>query len=126
MVVAVTMAFPMTIFPTRDSVVMALGYRADENPVADWLSSTIAGLLALLALLFGLAVPNIRVLFDLLGGVCGGSLSFILPALFALRSGYWSLEAVGWQHLTLTWITLIFGVLVCAAGTYNAIRTNFL
>ncbi|KPA79876.1 putative mitochondrial Amino acid permease-like protein [Leptomonas pyrrhocoris] len=125
MVVAVTMAFPMTIFPTRDSVVMALGYRADENPVPDWLSSTIAGLLALLALLIGLAVPNIRVLFDLLGGVCGGSLSFVLPALFALRSGYWSLEAMGWRHLTLTWATLIFGVLVCSVGTYNSIESNF-
>ncbi|KAL7695138.1 Amino acid permease-like protein [Lotmaria passim] len=125
MAVAVTMAFPMTIFPTRDSVVMALGYRADEKPVPDWLSSTVAGLLALLALLFGLAVPNIRVLFDLLGGVCGGSLSFILPALFALRSGHWSLVLVGWRHLTLTWVTLVFGVIVCAVGTANSIKSNF-
>ncbi|KPI88201.1 Amino acid permease-like protein [Leptomonas seymouri] len=125
MVVAVTMAFPMTIFPTRDSVVIALGYRADENPAPGWLSSAVAGLLALLALLFGLAVPSIRVLFDLLGGVCGGSLSFILPAVFALRSGYWSLAAVGWQHLTLTWVTLLFGVIVCSVGTYNSIKTNF-
>jgi amino acid permease len=126
MAVAVTMAFPMTIFPTRDSVVMALGYRADESPVSDWLSSTIAGLLALLALLFGLAVPNIRVLFDLLGGICGGSISFVLPALFALRSGHWSLETVGWLHLTLTWVTLIFGVVVCTVGTINSINSNFL
>ncbi|KAK7196724.1 amino acid permease-like protein [Novymonas esmeraldas] len=125
MVISVTMAFPMTIFPTRDSVVMALGYRADESPVPGWLSSTIAGLLALLALLIGIAIPNIRVLFDLLGGVCGGSLSFLLPALFALRSGYWTVEEVGWWHIALTWATLMFGVVVCALGTYNSLKSNF-
>ncbi|AYU83388.1 amino acid permease-like protein [Leishmania donovani] len=124
-VVSLTMAFPMTIFPTRDSVVMAMGYHAEENPAPVWLSRTIAGLLALLALLIGIALPNIRVLFDVLGGVCGGSLSFLLPALFALRSGYWTTAEVGWRHMALTWLTLAFGVVVCGLGTYNSVKSNF-
>lgn len=124
-VVSLTMAFPMTIFPTRDSVVMAMGYHAEANPAPVWLSRTIAGLLALLALLIGIALPNIRVLFDVLGGVCGGSLSFLLPALFALRSGYWTTAEVGWRHMASTWLTLVFGVVVCGLGTYNSVKSNF-
>lgn len=126
MAIGVTMAFPMTIFPTRDSVMMALGYRTEESPAPGWLSSTVAGLLALLALLIGIVVPNIRVLFDVLGGVCGGSLSFLLPGLFAIRSEYWSVSRVGWGHVTAAWITMLFGAVVCLLGTYNSIYTNFL
>ncbi|KAG5464599.1 hypothetical protein LSCM4_00039 [Leishmania orientalis] len=125
MAMSLTMAFPLTIFPTRDSVVMAIGYRAEENPAPAWVSSTIAGLLALLALVIGIALPNIDILFDLLGGVCGGSLSFLLPALFALRSGYWTTAVVGWRHVFMTWATLAFGVLMCCLGTYNSVKSNF-
>ncbi|KAG5463868.1 hypothetical protein LSCM1_00041 [Leishmania martiniquensis] len=125
MVVSLTMAFPLTIFPTRDSVVMAMGYRAEENPVPEFMSSATAGLLALLALIIGIALPNIHILFDLLGGICGGSLSFLLPALFALRSGYWTTEVVGWGHVIMTWVTLAFGVLMCCLGTFNVVKLNF-
>ncbi|CAJ1012516.1 putative Transmembrane amino acid transporter protein/Tryptophan/tyrosine permease family [Leishmania naiffi] len=125
MAISLTMGFPVTIFPTRDSVLMAMGYRTEENPVPGWLSRTIAGLLALLALLIGIAVPSIHFFFDVLGGVCGGSLSFLFPALFALRSGYWTKAEVGCRHVILTWMTLAFGIMMCCLGTYNAVKQSF-
>ncbi|KAG5489919.1 hypothetical protein JKF63_00036 [Porcisia hertigi] len=125
MIIAVTMAFPITIFPTRDSLVMAMGYRDEEKPAPEWLSKTVAGLLALLALLIGIALPNIRILFDVLGGVCGGFLSFFLPALFALCSGHWTTAEVGKWHVVSAWAMLVFGVVVPGLGTYNAVKTNF-
>lgn len=85
MAIAVTMAFPLTIFPTRDSVVLFLGYSAVNKPIAGWQSSLISAILATLALFVGLLVPNIRSIFDILGGVFGGALSLLFPAFFALR-----------------------------------------
>ncbi|EPY32635.1 amino acid permease-like protein [Strigomonas culicis] len=123
MAITVTMAFPITIFPTRESVVLALGY-TEESPAPPLLSSGIGGVLAFLALLTSLFVPNIRVLFDILGGVCGGSLSFLLPGLFAIRSELWTRERVGLTHVVGAWATFILGVGICALGTYNSFYTN--
>lgn len=85
MAIAVTMAFPLTIFPTRDSVVLFLGYNTMDKPIPGWQSSLSAGILATLALFVGLFVPSIESIFDILGGVLGGALSLLFPAFFALR-----------------------------------------
>ncbi|EPY40452.1 amino acid permease-like protein [Angomonas deanei] len=126
MMVTVTMSFPMTIFPTRESVVLALGYKEEGKDTPPLVSSGIAGILAILALLTGLFVPNIRVLFDVLGGICGGTISFLLPGLFAVRSEYWTIQNVGLIHVIGAWVTIFLGIGMCLLGTYNSVLTNFL
>lgn len=122
MAITVTMAMPMTIFPTRESVVLALGFNEDSP---SWIHSLVGGVLALLALLVGMYVPNITVLFDLLGGICGGSLAFFLPGFFALRSDLWEPEDVGMLHHLAAWVLTLFGLFMCVLGTYNSVVNNF-
>lgn len=123
MSLAVTMAFPMAIFPTRDSIVLALGYREKVAPCPNWIASGVAGLLAFAALIMGMFVPNIRVLFDLLGGVCGGTLSFLLPGVLALRCEQWGVADVGWFHACMAPAIAAAGVGMCVVGTYNSVVT---
>ncbi|KAH9581908.1 Amino acid transporter [Trypanosoma melophagium] len=111
--VTVMMAFPMTIFLTRDYVLMVLGFTDNTNA---HLSATVSILLAFLALILASAVPNVRVLFDFLGGVFGGLVLFVFPALFAMRCGFCKPSAVGWPHVLATIILFLIEVFSCVLG----------
>ncbi|KEG14218.1 amino acid permease-like protein [Trypanosoma grayi] len=113
----VTMSFPMAIFPTRDSILIVLGYPEDNATTA---SVVVAAVLALLALILGMLVPNVRILFNVLGGVLGSFVSFIFPALFAIRCGFWNPKAVGWLHVGATGGLLILGAVSCALGVQSS------
>lgn len=124
MAMSVTLAFPMAVFPTRDSLVMLLGYQ-DKATTPTWVVRGVGAGLALLALLLGMFVPNVRILFDVLGGMCGGIISFLFPGILALRADAWSGNASSF-HITMTWGLVVLGVVMCLLGSYNTIRTNFL
>ena len=115
-----TSAFPLCIFPTRDAIVQVLGYEsayATPTPVR----VTICATLAFLSLVAGLYVPGIKVLFGLLGGICGSSLSFIWPALFTLKSDGYSRKSAGLLEYVSVWILLIVGVFAGILGTILSI-----
>jgi amino acid permease len=114
--ITLTMAFPICIFPTRDAFIQLFGYK-DAYTVPPKVRLLISFVLASASLVVGLFTPGVKVLFDLLGGVCGSSLSFILPAIFALRAGDWTVARVGWTDVILTWALLIVGIIVGVLGT---------
>ena len=105
------MAFPICIFPTRDAFIQLFGYK-DAYTTPAKVRLAICFTLASASLIVGLYTPGVKVLFDLLGGVCGSSLSMIFPAAFALRSGGWTVDKVGRMDVYLTWILLVVGIVV--------------
>jgi amino acid permease len=119
-----TMAFPICIFPTRDAVVQLMGYRTVyETPSRTRL--LVAGGLATGSLIVGLFVPGISLLFGILGGVFGSSLGYILPVVFAWKSGEWTVETVGWPDVIGTWALLIGGIICGIFGTAVTLINTF-
>mmetsp|Transcript_38240 Transcript_38240/g.118175 ORF Transcript_38240/g.118175 Transcript_38240/m.118175 type:complete len:444 (-) Transcript_38240:166-1497(-) len=111
-----TMAFPICIFPTRDAVVQMMGYHnVYETPTRTRL--LVAGCLATASIILGLFVPDIQLLFGVLGGIFGSSLGYILPVIFAWKSGEWTVETVGWPDVIGTWVLLIGGIICGVGGT---------
>lgn len=77
--------------------------------------------LACLALILGLVMPTVRVLFGLLGGPIGGFIGFVLPGLFALRGGEWTVARVGLAHVAAVWTLIVGGVAIGAVGLAGAV-----
>ena len=115
----VTMAFPVAIFPTRDAVLQMMGYKnAYDTPTTTRI--VVCTLLATSALILGLFVPNIQVLFSVLGGVCGSSLGYCLPVLFAWKAG-----VLRWEHgrvrFVAAWVIFVLGAVFGTVGTITTI-----
>ncbi|KPA73910.1 putative amino acid transporter aATP11 [Leptomonas pyrrhocoris] len=89
----------------------------DPYTVAYWKYLIGAVLLAVLDLMLGLFVPNVTMVLGFTGGVCGGSVGFILPALFIMYSGGWTLRSVGIVNYTCTYLVLFAGVVGVVFGT---------
>ncbi|CCD17672.1 unnamed protein product [Trypanosoma congolense IL3000] len=78
------------------------------------------------ALVLGLFVPDINVVFGLVGAFCGGFIGFIFPAMFIMYAGGWRLETVGWTQFLLTYALLISGVIAIVFGTSASIYSTIL
>jgi len=122
--ITLTMAYPLCMFPTRDSILQLLGFES-VYAVSTKVRFAVVVPLAFSSLVCGLFIPNVTVLFGILGGVCGASLGFIWPATFALRSGTWTVAERGRLDVVVTWalliVGLVFGVLGTAVSIYNQI-----
>lgn len=119
----VTLAFPVAIFPTRDAVLQLLGYKnAYSTPNA--VRYLVCTLLAASALVLGLFVPNIQILFSILGGVCGSSLGYCLPVLFAWKAG-----VIAWNksksNFVLGWTVFSVGAICGFVGTLTTLISLF-
>lgn len=120
MVCSVTLAFPTAIFPSRSSTLLLLGY-SDPSKVPTWILRVVGGVLALLALLLGFFLSNVRLLLDILGSVFGGTICFLLPGLFALRSqNFYTLQQ---RHLIMARILVMLGLLMTLLGAYHASKS---
>ncbi|KEG07774.1 putative amino acid transporter [Trypanosoma grayi] len=108
--------FAICIQPSRDAVYHVLRW-GKTSDVPTWRNLVMSGFLALVALILGLFIPSINVVFGLLGGVCGGFLAFIFPALFTMYAGNWSLKEVGWVNFIATYVLLLGGVVAVVFGT---------
>lgn len=115
--------FAICIQPSRDAIYYVLGWGITAD-VSSRMNFLISGLLAFFALVLGLFIPSINLVFGFLGGVCGGFLAFILPALFHMYAGNWSLREVGWANYGMTYLLLILGVVAVVFGTAVAIYTE--
>lgn len=119
-----TMAFPICIFPTRDAVVQLLGYR-DTYSTPTKVRVIICVGLATASIIVGLFVPDISLLFGILGGIFGSSLGYILPALYAWKSGDWTPETVGWADVIGTYVLFIGGLICGIGGTISSLYGQF-
>lgn len=89
----------------------------DPYTIAYWKYLIGAIVLAVLVLILGLFVPNVNMVFGFTGGVCGGSVGFILPALFVMYSGGWTLRSVGLVNYCCTYLILFAGIVAMVFGT---------
>lgn len=147
-----TVAFPLCIMPTRDSILDMMQPMVTtlhpqdqddegEDPPVDLLEEEesdtqrtqrlfLSSSLAAAALIGGLVVPDVKVLYGLLGGGIGSTLAFVLPAFFALRARSSSVallnndsnsETRRLGHVALIWALLLLGLAIGGLGTWMAV-----
>lgn len=78
-------------------------------------------LLTLTTLALGLFYPSVESVFNFVGGICGGSLGFILPTLFYMYAGNWTLKTVGIFNYIAVYLVLCAGVFGMVCGTATTI-----
>ncbi|XP_050340145.1 probable sodium-coupled neutral amino acid transporter 6 [Bactrocera neohumeralis] len=93
----------------------------DPKTAPYWKHAAAAVIIALVAFVLGIFVPNINVVFSLTGSLAGGLVGFILPALYMMYSGNWTLRSVGIVNYVSTYLVLIAGVVALVFGTAGTI-----
>lgn len=124
MVVKLCVGFAICIQPARDALYYCL-HMGKTSDVKDWFNWIISGFLATSALLCGLFVPNINIVFSLLGGVCGSFLGFLFPAYFFIYAGGFTYERVGFWHYFGCFILIIGAAVALVFGTVAAFYGQF-
>lgn len=119
MVLKLCVGYGLHMIPVRDAVYHVC--RIDVKTIAWWKNSLICGFMATVALIAGLFIPSITIVFGLIGGFCGGFIGFIFPALLFMYSGNWTLKSVGVYHYFGTYFLLIVGVIAVVFGTAASI-----
>lgn len=80
---------------------------------------------AIFSAALGIFIPNVNMVFGFTGGVCGGFLAFILPSLYYMYAGNWTLKTVGFGNWIATYLMLMGGCVAIVFGTgstiYNAV-----
>jgi amino acid permease len=111
--------FGLHMIPVRQAVYHCV--HVDAQKFAWWKNACVCSLLAFLALVAGLFIPTINVIFGLVGGFSGGFIGFIYPSLMVMYAGNWTFSTVGWFHYFSTYLLLIVGVIGVVWGTASAI-----
>ena len=118
--VKLTVAFSLNINPTRDTFLYALNL-GSYHTAPDKYRWLVSGTLSVAALLLALFIPSLEVVFGFLGGLCGSTLGFILPALFVMYAGDWSRSTVSLGEYVGTWALLLVGIAAMIFGTAGSI-----
>ena len=111
----ICVAYALSGQACRLPVYYILRRNIDTSPY--WLHFCITIPICLCSFVLGLFVPDINIVFNLLGSICGGILAFLLPAFFVMYIGGWTLKRVGWVRLGLTYLNIIAGVVAIVFGT---------
>ncbi|KAF8294808.1 putative amino acid transporter [Trypanosoma cruzi] len=70
-------SFPLISMATRNSLYHSVGW--DPDKLAFWKHCVVVVSLAVAALLFGLFIPSINMVFGFIGSFCGGATGFFFP-----------------------------------------------
>lgn len=122
LIVKLCAAFSLNMLACRTALFSALSMDVPSMPY--WKHSIISTCFAVPALMIGLFLSNITIVFDLVGSLCGGFIGFIMPALFIMYAGDWSREKVGWASFIATYFLLFSGVVAVVFGTGNTIYST--
>ncbi|KAG8347524.1 putative amino acid transporter [Trypanosoma vivax] len=121
-IVKVCMAFALHLIPLRDALYHFAKMNVDS---ASCLHHTFLMLfIATTALIFGLFIPKMNAVIGLVGSICAGQIGFILPALFYMYSGNFSLTKVGLLNYCGTYALLLTGVLAVVFGAIATVYTT--
>merc|ERR1712146_515211 len=120
----ITFSFPVMLFPMRDAVLQVLKIGTVYSATT-LQRVAVAGTIAASSLLIGLFVQQIATVFALTGGICGSSLAFSFPGLFALRTGAVTRERSGMLLYVATWAVFVGGVVAGVFGTGVSIYAMF-
>lgn len=124
LVIKLCVGFAICIQPARDAVYYCL-HMGKTSDVKDWFNWLLSGFLATTALLCGLFVPNINIVFSLLGGVCGSFLGFLFPAYFFIHAGGFTYKNVGIWHFFGCFMLIIGAAVALVFGTAAAFYEQF-
>lgn len=119
LIVKLCAAFSLNMLACRTALFSCLSM--DVPSMSYWKHSIIGTCFAVPALLIGLFLSDITIVFDLVGSLCGGFIGFIMPALFIMYAGEWSRKSVGWASFLGTYFLLFSGVVAVIFGTGNTI-----
>lgn len=112
-------AFALNMLACRTALFQVVNWNVDTMPY--WKHTIVSTLFAVGALILGLFIPDVKIVFGLAGSLAGGFLAFLLPALFVMYSGNWSLRTVGIWHYLATYLMLVCGVIAIVFGTGSSI-----
>lgn len=128
--VKMCVGFAICMLPTRDSLYYCLGsYWPVFRHIRDvpfWLHTLMIVIMSVFALVLGLFIPSVNIVFGYVGSFSGGFLGFIYPALFIMYAGEWSLRQVGWFHFLSTYALLFSGIVAVIFGTAATIYSQFM
>ncbi|ORC89220.1 putative transmembrane amino acid transporter [Trypanosoma theileri] len=111
----ICVAFALHQLPMRDGIYHVIGWDVYSMPW--WKNALFCTFLSFVLLVIGLFVPNINVVFGLVGALCGGFIGFIFPALLVMYCGRWTFSRVGWLEYFATYFLLISGCVAVVFGT---------
>lgn len=113
--------FSLCIQPARDAIFYAFNM-GEYHLVPTRTRVLICGSMAVCALVLGLVIPKINIVFGFLGSLIGGLVGFALPAWFSMKSDpSWSKDTVGPSKYFATWALLIGGLLSFIVGTVSSV-----
>lgn len=115
----ICVAFALHLIPSRDAIYYL--FKQDVVTMPWWKNCIICAIQSTCALICGLFIPRITTVFGLLGGLCGGCIEFIFPALFMMYAGKFTIKGVGVGHFIGTYVMLLVGVIAVVFGTTAAI-----
>ncbi|EKG06023.1 amino acid transporter, putative [Trypanosoma cruzi] len=118
-IVKLCAAFSLNMLACRTALFQVLHWDVDTMPY--WKHSLFSVPFAIGALVIGLFLPDINIVFGLVGAFCGGFIAFIFPALFIMYAGNWSYRSVGCVEYFLTYLLLLVGVVAIVFGTGSTI-----
>lgn len=117
--IKITASYGLLSNAARSAAYAVIGW--DPMTVEFWKHGIFAVSMAVVSLIGGLFIPKVTLVFSFVGGVCGGFIAFILPALFYMYSGNWTLKSVGVINYVCTYLTLMAGCLAVVCGTGSTI-----
>nr|CCC94620.1 unnamed protein product [Trypanosoma congolense IL3000] len=115
----ICVGYGLHMFPCRDALYHLVGTTVWK--VAWWQNALVCGTMAVASLIAGLFIPDVRVVFGLVGGLSGGFIGYVFPSLMFMYSGGFTLQKVGWGHYLGAYVLLFMGVVGISFGTVMAI-----
>uniref|UniRef100_A0A0A9YA98 Putative sodium-coupled neutral amino acid transporter 6 n=1 Tax=Lygus hesperus TaxID=30085 RepID=A0A0A9YA98_LYGHE len=89
-----------------------------------WKHLIVVFIMGTASLLLGLFIPNINTVFGFAGGISGGFLAFIFPALFHMYAGGFNVKKTGKFKYFTTYSLLLVGVVGVIFGTAGTIYST--
>ncbi|XQJ29282.1 Transmembrane amino acid transporter protein/Tryptophan/tyrosine permease family, putative [Leishmania guyanensis] len=123
LIVKLCAAFSLNMLACRTALFQVLHWDVETMPY--WKHTLVSVPIAIAAFVLGLVVSDINIVFGLAGSLSGGFIGFILPALYVMYAGNWSLKSVGIWHYLGTYFLLISGVIAIVFGTISTVYFSF-
>jgi amino acid permease len=121
MAFAVTMAYPLNIFPIRYSVETILFYHRPSLE-SRFMKIVIAVVAVGTSLVAAVYIPSINLVFELVGATTGSFVCFIGPGLLYLKLDHSEPGHLFQRSKWNSWILIIVGTLFFLLGTFSSIK----
>ncbi|AYU81246.1 putative amino acid transporter aATP11 [Leishmania infantum JPCM5] len=122
-IVKLCASFSLDMLACRTALFQVMHWDVETMPY--WKHTLVSVPMAIGALILGLFVPDINIVFGLAGALSGGFIGFVFPALFVMYAGSWNLKKVGIWYYLATYFLLICGVVSIVFGTVSTVYFSF-